>query len=419
MSHFVCADSPDDPAQRRADRGVPRTAGDVPRHPRLARQFLRHLSRRLGALRPGAAGHRALRRQPDAGPGQSDEAGGRAQGPHRARARRAERRHRRLRAAWTASRPSRIAIVSVGYADGYFRAAGHADGRPGAEAIVAGQRCPSGRISMDLIALDVTDLPEHAAKRGDYVTLIGGDIGVDELAGAMRHDRLRGADPSAGAITVFGPTDRGERTGAPRARFHPRSPRACPAKADTGLATRTCSNRFPISMAKHAPTFVCQNCGAVYTRWQGKCEACGEWNTLVEESGAARHRRRPGPRRRARAGLFALEPLAGQDAGRPAPRLRHRRARPRDRRRVRARLGAAGRRRSRHRQVDAADPGHRGAGASRPSRGLYLGRGGGGAGAAARRAARPCRRRRSSSPPRPRSRTSSRRCPRARRRAWS
>ena len=90
------------------------------------------------------------------------------------------------RAAWTAARPSRIAIVTVGYGDGYHRAAGHADGRPGAEAIVAGQRCRvAGRISMDLMALDVTDLPEHAAKRGDYVTLIGGDIGVDELAVAM------------------------------------------------------------------------------------------------------------------------------------------------------------------------------------------------------------------------------------------
>jgi alanine racemase len=89
-------------------------------------------------------------------------------------------------AAWRAERPSRIAIVSVGYADGYLRAAGHADGHPGAEAIVAGQRCRvAGRISMDLLALDITDLPEHAAKRGDYVTLIGEDIAVDEVAAAM------------------------------------------------------------------------------------------------------------------------------------------------------------------------------------------------------------------------------------------
>jgi len=29
--------------------------------------------------------------------------------------------------------------------------------------------------------------------------------------------------------------------------------------------------------------YACQNCGAVYPKWQGKCDACGEWNTIVEE----------------------------------------------------------------------------------------------------------------------------------------
>lgn len=36
-------------------------------------------------------------------------------------------------------------------------------------------------------------------------------------------------------------------------------------------------------MAKSRSTFVCQACGAVTTRWQGRCDACGEWNTIVEE----------------------------------------------------------------------------------------------------------------------------------------
>ncbi len=36
-------------------------------------------------------------------------------------------------------------------------------------------------------------------------------------------------------------------------------------------------------MAKARTTFVCQNCGTVHTRWAGKCDGCGEWNTLVEE----------------------------------------------------------------------------------------------------------------------------------------
>jgi len=40
-------------------------------------------------------------------------------------------------------------------------------------------------------------------------------------------------------------------------------------------------------MAKSKTLYVCQNCGAVTQRWQGKCESCGEWNTIVEEAVAA------------------------------------------------------------------------------------------------------------------------------------
>ena len=84
---------------------------------------------------------------------------------------------------WTARRPTRLAIVSAGYADGYFRAASTNDGTRGAEVVVAGKRCPiAGRISMDLMAIDVTDLPNNAARRGHMVTLIGEGITVDELA---------------------------------------------------------------------------------------------------------------------------------------------------------------------------------------------------------------------------------------------
>ena len=47
----------------------------------------------------------------------------------------------------------------------------------------AGQRCPvAGRVSMDLLAVDVTDLPPGAARRGQMATLIGDGITVDELA---------------------------------------------------------------------------------------------------------------------------------------------------------------------------------------------------------------------------------------------
>lgn len=85
------------------------------------------------------------------------------------------------------SRDSRLAILSAGYADGIFRATGSSDNHVGAEAIVAGQRCRlMGRISMDLIAVDVTDVPADKIKRGDLVTLLGDGISVDELAGHAR-----------------------------------------------------------------------------------------------------------------------------------------------------------------------------------------------------------------------------------------
>ena len=71
-------------------------------------------------------------------------------------------------------------------------------------------------------------------------------------------------------------------------------------------------------MRRRDATFICQSCGAVYGRWQGKCDACGEWNTVAEESstGAGSH----GPGRKPRKGrVFRLEALAG--AAHHPPRL--------------------------------------------------------------------------------------------------
>jgi alanine racemase len=86
-------------------------------------------------------------------------------------------------AAWTAKRATQLAVVGVGYADGFLRAASASDAVRGGDAIVAGKRCTlAGRVSMDLITIDVTDLPPGAAKRGDMVTLIGDEISVDDLA---------------------------------------------------------------------------------------------------------------------------------------------------------------------------------------------------------------------------------------------
>jgi alanine racemase len=88
-------------------------------------------------------------------------------------------------ATWTAKRPTRIAVVALGYADGLLRAGSGTDERPGGTAIVAGKRCPIvGRISMDLICIDVTALAEGTAHRGELATLIGPDLPIDEVAAA-------------------------------------------------------------------------------------------------------------------------------------------------------------------------------------------------------------------------------------------
>ncbi len=70
-------------------------------------------------------------------------------------------------------------------------------------------------------------------------------------------------------------------------------------------------------MARRNPIYVCQSCGAAHARWQGRCDACGAWNTLLEEGEAAAP---SGPGRAGRKGrIFALEPLKG--AAHEAPRL--------------------------------------------------------------------------------------------------
>ncbi|GGH21700.1 alanine racemase [Alsobacter metallidurans] len=85
-------------------------------------------------------------------------------------------------AQWTARGRRRIAVISVGYADGYPRAASSSDAHPGADAMVGGVRCPfAGRVSMDLIAIDVTEAPGDLG-RGDSVWLLCAEITVDDVA---------------------------------------------------------------------------------------------------------------------------------------------------------------------------------------------------------------------------------------------
>jgi alanine racemase len=88
-------------------------------------------------------------------------------------------------ATWTAKRDSRIAVIAAGYADGILRQASTTDGNAQAprEVIVAGKRCRmTGRISMDLMAVDVTDVPVSAVRRDMLATLIGQGLTLDDVA---------------------------------------------------------------------------------------------------------------------------------------------------------------------------------------------------------------------------------------------
>ncbi|WP_409559906.1 alanine racemase [Hyphomicrobium sp. MC8b] len=97
-------------------------------------------------------------------------------------------------ATWRAKRPSRIATIAAGYADGVPRNASAPDGRPGGHVLISGHLAPIvGRISMDLITVDVTDLPEGAAMPGEFAKLIAEGLTIEDAgfsAGTIGYEIL-------------------------------------------------------------------------------------------------------------------------------------------------------------------------------------------------------------------------------------
>jgi alanine racemase len=95
---------------------------------------------------------------------------------------------------WVARGPRRLATLSIGYADGFPRAASSPPDEPRGVALVAGRCCPfAGRVSMDLVILDVTDVPRDQVRRGDRAVLIGDDLTIDEVgarAGTIGYEIL-------------------------------------------------------------------------------------------------------------------------------------------------------------------------------------------------------------------------------------
>ena len=97
-------------------------------------------------------------------------------------------------AAWRAARASRIATIAAGYADGVPRSASSNGTEPLGHVLIAGWRAPIvGRVSMDLITVDVTDLPEGAVGAGDEAFLLGAGLSIEDAgfaAGTIGYEIL-------------------------------------------------------------------------------------------------------------------------------------------------------------------------------------------------------------------------------------
>jgi alanine racemase len=97
-------------------------------------------------------------------------------------------------AAHTLKRRTKIATVTAGYADGYFRSVSASNTRQGPPGFVGVHRLPLlGRISMDLTTFDATDVPDELVRRGAWIELLGERIAVDDfaaVAGTISYEAL-------------------------------------------------------------------------------------------------------------------------------------------------------------------------------------------------------------------------------------
>lgn len=99
-------------------------------------------------------------------------------------------------ATWTAERQSRIAVVGAGYADGIFRRLSGSFQAEHAHVFIGGQFAPIvGRVSMDMITVDVTEVSPDFARRGAKVEIMGDHVTVDDVArwaGTIPYEILTG-----------------------------------------------------------------------------------------------------------------------------------------------------------------------------------------------------------------------------------
>ena len=184
MSHLACADEPEPSAEWAPADGFRHLAPPPARGTRKPCQFERHLPGQGLHPRPGAAGHRALWRQSRGAAGRirccpSPISRARCCSCARSRPARASamappggQRGRPASRFWVrATRMACRASLSSRSTHGP------------AQVFIGGRRCPViGRVSMDMMAVDVTAVPVDLCRRGTRAELIGPNIAIDETA---------------------------------------------------------------------------------------------------------------------------------------------------------------------------------------------------------------------------------------------
>ncbi|KAB2847941.1 MAG: alanine racemase, partial [Hyphomicrobiaceae bacterium] len=86
-------------------------------------------------------------------------------------------------ATYSVKRPTRLATLGLGYADGYLRSLSSRGEEPGPNVLIGGSPAPIvGRVSMDLITADVSGLAEASVVRGAWAEVIGEDVPLDMVA---------------------------------------------------------------------------------------------------------------------------------------------------------------------------------------------------------------------------------------------
>ena len=97
-------------------------------------------------------------------------------------------------ATYTTDRPTKVATIACGYADGFLRAISRVGRAAGAVGFIGPHPVPIiGRVSMDLITVDVTGVPAELARRGTWVEVLGSRTTIDDLtdrAGTIGYELL-------------------------------------------------------------------------------------------------------------------------------------------------------------------------------------------------------------------------------------